>query len=167
MVIHNKTINKNPQFWIRINLPLTTGSVMGMGGHLFASQTSSNIAATSESSGWDHQMSHLKHERNIRGFVNRYGAFHSHGGTQKWIVYKGQYHLEMDDLEAPLFQETSIWRIHIDKNLQNCNVHRRNLMINLINCQISKNHQAMLANHQQSPSPAPIALSIQRKSGLL
>ena len=29
MVIHNKTINKKLQFWIRINLPLTTGSVMG------------------------------------------------------------------------------------------------------------------------------------------
>ena len=27
-----------------------------------------------------------------------YGGFHSHGGNQKWLVYIGKSHLEMDDL---------------------------------------------------------------------
>ena len=31
------------------------------------------------------------------------------GGTAKWLVYKGQSHLEMDILRIPLFQETSIY----------------------------------------------------------
>ena len=30
--------------------------------------------------------------------------------TPKWLVYNGTSHLEMDDLEVPLFQETSKYR---------------------------------------------------------
>ena len=34
------------------------------------------------------------------------------GVPQKWLVYKGKSHLEMDDLGVPLFQETSICHIY-------------------------------------------------------
>ena len=30
------------------------------------------------------------------------------GDTQKWLIYKEQSHLEMDDDWVPLFQETAI-----------------------------------------------------------
>ena len=39
-----------------------------------------------------------------------YGGFHSHGGTLKWLIYKGKSHLEMDDVWGyPLFQENTIY----------------------------------------------------------
>ena len=40
--------------------------------------------------------------------VQPYGGFHSHGGTPKWMVYKGKSHLEMDDSGVPQFMETPI-----------------------------------------------------------
>ena len=36
-----------------------------------------------------------------------FGGFHSHGGSPRWMVYKGKSH-EMDDLEVPLLMETLI-----------------------------------------------------------
>ena len=32
-----------------------------------------------------------------------YGGFHKWGVTQKWMVYNGKSHLEVDDLGVPLF----------------------------------------------------------------
>ena len=37
-----------------------------------------------------------------------YGAFDSHGGTPKWMVYNWIFH-EMDDLGYPHGLEASIW----------------------------------------------------------
>ena len=40
--------------------------------------------------------------RTIQVELLSFGDFHSHGGTPKWLVYKGKSHLEMDDLGVPL-----------------------------------------------------------------
>ena len=36
-------------------------------------------------------------------------GFRGHGGTPKWMVYKGKSQSKMDDLGVPTFQETSIY----------------------------------------------------------
>ena len=33
----------------------------------------------------------------------RHGGFHSHGGTPKWMVYRGKSQSKMDDSGVPLF----------------------------------------------------------------
>ena len=43
----------------------------------------------------------------VGSFTN--GGFHSHGGTPKWMVYKGKSYLEMDDIGAPPFMDTPTW----------------------------------------------------------
>ena len=45
---------------------------------------------------------------NLVGAQARYGGFHSHGGTPKYMVYLLEKPIKMDDdLGVPLFQETS------------------------------------------------------------
>ena len=41
------------------------------------------------------------------------GGFHSHGGTPKWMVYKDNL-IEVDDLEVPLFQETTKYCVCVE-----------------------------------------------------
>ena len=38
-----------------------------------------------------------------------YGGFLQWGYPNSWMVYKGKYHLEMDNLGVPIFQETIMY----------------------------------------------------------